>query len=75
MRGHGCWSGLNPPDGAADPGSEQRLEVDATGPGVVGQPAAGKRRQRREGTGHRRGGPAGSGEEPPGAGILDVAAG
>lgn len=36
---------------AADPGSEQRPEVDATTAGASGQPLAGRRRQRREGTG------------------------
>jgi len=56
MRGYERRSGLNPPAGAADPGLEQHLEVDAAISGAVGQPAAGSRRQRREGTGHRRGG-------------------
>jgi hypothetical protein len=62
--GHGRWLGLNHLSGAADPGLEQRPEVDATRLGVVGQPATETRRQRREVSGHRRGGTAGSGEEP-----------
>ncbi len=68
-------TGAKPPAGAADLDSDQDLEVDVTAAGVVGQPATGGRDQRRGGTGHRRGAPAGSGEEPPGARSLDVAAG
>jgi hypothetical protein len=72
--GYGRRPGLNPRAGAADPDLEQGPEVDATQLGVVGQPATEMRRQRREDTGHRRGGAARSGEEPR-SGILDVAAG
>jgi len=46
-----AFVGGNSLAGAADPGSEQRPEVDATTAGASGQPLAGRRRQRREGTG------------------------
>jgi hypothetical protein len=63
-RDTGAGSGLTTWASAADPGLEQRPEVDATRLGVVGQPATETRRQRREVSGHRRGGTARSGEEP-----------
>jgi hypothetical protein len=47
-RAHGEGNSLA---GAADPGSEQRPEVDATTAGASGQLLAGRHRQRREGTG------------------------
>lgn len=59
--GHGHERELNPRGRAPDPDLEQGPEVDATQLGVVGKPATERRRQRREGTGHRRGGAARSG--------------
>jgi len=58
-----------------DPHPEQGPEGGATGRGAGGQPTAAFRRQRREGTGHRRGGSAGCGEQAPGGRTLDVAVG
>jgi len=65
----------NTHDGAADPGLEQGLEVDATLSGVVGQPAAGDGANGAKARATDEVVPVRSGEEPPEAGNLDVAAG
>jgi hypothetical protein len=61
--------------GTTDPHPEQGPEGEAMGRGAGGQPSAASHRQRREGSGHRRGDRAGCGEQTPGGRTLDVAVG
>jgi hypothetical protein len=75
QEGIGTERRLTTVDRFTDPHPEQSPEGGATGGGAGEQSSAASWRQRREGTGHRRGGLAGCGEQTPGGRTLDVAVG
>jgi hypothetical protein len=75
QEGIGSLQRLTADAGITDPHPEQSPEGGAMGRGAGGQPSVASQRQRREGSGHRRGDRAGCGEQTPGGRTLDVAVG